>query len=833
MDVLKRLLLACIMIVATAIAGEGGAWTTLLSTSANDVASGVAVDSSGNSYVTGWTEGAISGATNAGYADMFLAKYDIGGTWTWATQLGSSGYDYPRGVAVDGSGNTYITGYTSGGLDSQTNSGGYDIFLVKYDSGGVKQWTTLLGTSNSDIGLAVAVDSTATYLYVAGYASGQLPNYVYNATSTGGLDIFVAKFNAATGANQWTTLLGATINGYSASDIANAIAVDTAGNAYVAGYSEGDLDGDTNAGVKDMFVAKFNSSGAKQWSTMVGTAYVDVGKSVAVDSSGTYVYVTGYTYGDLGGASNTSANGVHADLFVASFDTSDGSTNWVKLTGSTEDDSGMGAAVDSGGNVVTTGYTAGNMDGNYTAGQNDVFINKYNSSGTKLWTEQFGTSSADVAMGMALDSSGYVYVAGYTQGSLDGDTNAGNNDAFVTNFKSSPAVSTYYINVTKNGSGQVISGTGGISCGSTCAYNFSYASSVALYATASSGYTFTGWSGACTGTGSCVVSMLGDMNVTATFTASASSSRRVAYDFDGDGKSDILWRNSTNGQNTIWLINGATVKSATSIPAVLDLNYAAAAVADFSGDGMVDILWRNKSTGENAMWVMNGVSLTSAPFLQSVADTGYTAAAIGDFNGDSRADILWRKGSTGVNIIWWMNGATITSTSTMSQIAGSSIMPVGTGDFDADGKSDILWRNSGTGEVFVWLMNGDLFAGTMSSQVSVKTISNLNWQVAGVGDFDGNGKADILWRNASTGANIIYFMNGGTVSSWSILPTVSNTTEKIVAVADYNGDGKSDIVFRNASTGANNIWFMSGSGIQAAYTITSASVTLHAYGGSY
>ena len=118
------------------------------------------MDSSDNIYVTGYTGGGLDGNTNSGSSDLFLVKYNSSGTKQWTKQLGTSGYDLGYGVTVDSSDNLYVTGYTTGGLDGNTNSGGEDIFLVKYNSSGTKQWTKQLGTSSYDEGMGVTVDSS-------------------------------------------------------------------------------------------------------------------------------------------------------------------------------------------------------------------------------------------------------------------------------------------------------------------------------------------------------------------------------------------------------------------------------------------------------------------------------------------------------------------------------------------------------------------------------------------------------------------------------------------------------------------------------------------------
>src|SRR6266699_2335350 len=183
------------------------------------------------------------------------------------------------------------------------------------------------------------------------------------------------------------------------------------------------------------------------------------------------------------------------------------------------------------------------------------------------------------------------------------------------------------------------------------------------------------------------------------------------YDFSGSGKSDILWRNSSTGQNVLWLMNGATVASAPALPTVANLNWIIASAGDFNGDGKADILWHNQSTGQSQIWFMNGGTLSSAANTYTVSDTLWAIVGVGEFDGDGKADILLRNGSTGQNAIWFMNGATIVSS----------------------------WN--------------------------IQSVTDLNWKTVSVGDYNGDGKADILWRNGSTGQNAIFFMNGGTVAS--------------------------------------------------------------------
>ena len=153
-------------------------WTKQLGTSSYDSGEGVTTDSSGNIFVTGTTLGGLDGNTNSGRDDIFLVKYNSSGTKQWTRQLGTSSYDTGEGVTTDSSGNIYVTGYTSGDLDGNTSSGGDDIFLVKYNSSGTKQWTKQLGTSGEDRGNSVTTDSSGN-IFVTGFTGGGLDGNTY------------------------------------------------------------------------------------------------------------------------------------------------------------------------------------------------------------------------------------------------------------------------------------------------------------------------------------------------------------------------------------------------------------------------------------------------------------------------------------------------------------------------------------------------------------------------------------------------------------------------------------------------------------------------------
>ena len=135
--------------------------------------------------------------------------------------------------------------------------------------------------------------------------------------------------------------------------------------------------------------------------------------------------------------------------------------------------------------------------------------------------------------------------------------------------------------------------------------------------------------------------------------------------------------------------------------------------------------------------------------------------------------------------------------------------PRRSGDFNGDARADILWRNASTGENYLYFMN----AASIVSEGYVRTVQDAAWRVVGTGDFNGDGKTDILWRNSSTGENYIYMMNGTVIVDEGFLRTVADASWRVVGVGDLNGDGRDDILWRNTITGENYAYLMNGVGI--------------------
>jgi len=280
----------------------------------------------------------------------------------------------------------------------------------------------------------------------------------------------------------------------------------------------------------------------------------------------------------------------------------------------------------------------------------------------------------------------------------------------------------------------------------------------------------------------------------------------ATHDFNGDGKSDILWRD-TSGNVAMWLMNGNSVLSSAAIATVPNA-YSIVGQGDFSGGGIADLLWRDNS-GNLSIWFMNGLTISSTASLGNVP-TNWTVKGTADMSNDRIGAILWQD-TAGDVAVWSMFGSTVTSTAILGTVDPSTWSLIGSTS------GAILWRDT-SGNLALWQVSGSQVAATSLGAVT------SNWRVVGLGDFNGDGNVDILFRDSNSGTVAIWFLNSSAqVQSTASLGAVPNTWS-IVQTGDFNGDGKSDILWEDSSDNL-AVWFMNGGTVASSTVLGNVGTT--------
>jgi len=416
-------------------------YSTYLGGSSRDVGYDIAVDSNGNAYVTGFTESSNFPTKNplqesyAGNEDVFVTKLNISGNvLVYSTYIGGSSQDRGNGIAVDSSGNAYVTGQTASSSDfpslnayqSTYGGGSADAFVIKLSGSGALNYSTYIGGSSQDVGRGIGMDSSEN-VYVTGFTeSSDFPTQnPFQENYAGSRDVFVTKLNISGNVLVYSTYIG----GSSDEDV-RGFAVDSSGNAYATGYTgssnfptQNPFQG-SNAGSADAFVTKVDTmesgNDSLVYSTYIGGSSHDWGRGIAVDSSGN-ANVTGYTDStDFPTQNPLQGDQESTDAFITKLSNS-GALNYSTYIGGSNGDRGYDIAVDSSGNVYVTGYTASsnfltqNPYQGSNAGGSDVFVAKLSSIGnTLVYSTYLGGSGNDYGWGISVDSSGNAYVTGYT-----------------------------------------------------------------------------------------------------------------------------------------------------------------------------------------------------------------------------------------------------------------------------------------------------------------------------------------------------------------------------------------------------------------------------------
>ena len=795
----------------------------------SDSGRGIAVDSSGNAYVTGWT---YSDETSFPITlgpdlihnsdeDAFIAKVKADGTgFLYCGYIGGTSVDYGNSIAVDGSGSAYVTGYTQSTQASfpvtvgpdLTHNGAGDAFVAKVEADGTDLvYCGFIGGAGSDNSKSITVDSSGSAYITGPTHSTQAQNFPVKVgpdlTHNGGLDAYVVKVNSSGTGLVYCGYIGGTQN-----DAGNGIAVDGSGNAYIAGDADSTQaqnfpvtvgpDLTHNGGVSDVFVAKVNSTGSDLvYCGYIGGSNYDFSYRIALDSYSN-AYITGETsskeihnFPVTVGPDLTHNGGF--DAYVVKVNSSGTGLVYCGYIGGTQNDEGRDIAVDSSGNAYITGNTESTQAQNFPVtvgpdlthnGGSDAFVAKIKANGTGLiYCGYIGGTQWDYSYGLAVDRSGSAYIIGETPSSQaqnfpvkvgpDLTYNSGS-DAFVAKIHHYIAKNDF----NSDGQGDILwrhYGTGKnalwyIGSGGSLALSQGKVEALSLDQGPSQSQVYQSVieAGEILYQDERVYHSVLDVDVPC-----EKAEGNVYGDIfkAGEGRTAGDAQELMNPGNLKAGVQAISVIGAVYLTTITDVYWGIGGSGDFNDDGDVDILWRHYVSGENAVWYMDGGMILGTAYLIKITDVNWQMAGTGDFNGDGSVDILWRHYGTGENAVWYMNGSTIMGLAYLTKIADTNWRIGGTGDFNGDGKVDILWRHLGTGGNALWYMNGSAIMGS----AYLFTVTDTNWRIEGTGEFNGDGKADILWRNYSHGANAVWYMNGSAIIGTEYLTTIADVNWRI------------------------------------------------------
>ena len=768
--------------------GSALVYATYLGGIASDTAAGVALDPSGNIYVTGQTQSANFPTVNplqatSSESDAFVVKINASGQVQYSTYLGGTGLTNGTAIAADAAGNAYVTGFTdapdfpvTSNAYQGVNNGSYDAFIASLNAYGSSILNaTYLGGSGSDSGSGIALDGSGN-IYIAGSTNSiDFPKYAATQPAyNGGGDAFVAAFN-----NQLTSLMYATYFGGSGSDVAAGIAADSAGNAYITGWTSS---GEPSTGLPvtpgafqptgmggiDAFLAKLAVSGGPlACTTSTPQALTVQAGSPSALVGDLLLSCTGGTIGtqattNIQVALNTAVAGTQPELFIGPntnpiWGTASGSSA-ILFQGISFAAPGPSASITLritnvwanlssvavGGQVImTVSVLNSNPSLTATPAQQTVAIAQ-NLLTAQLQQLVLSTASAPANCAAPPAASGFLISnAAVMAWFLVGNVSAG--DVARVDW-SAPAGGIYQSHsVTATGSGtQCLWDSMNIS---GAAQPMAGAWNVNIY-----------WNGA--------------LLTAAPFVVSTT------------GVKEVVWQNNTSGlanANYYGGAGGATMAGWAVLNSGAGTSgWHIVAAADFDGNGVPDLVWQNQSTGQvnvNYYGGTGGAKLTGWAMLNSGAGTsGWKVVAVADFDGNGAPDLVWQNQSTGqvnVNYYGGTGGAKLTGWAMLNSGAGTSGWKVvGAADFDGNGVPDLVWQNQSTGQV-----NVNYYGGTGGAKLSGWAMLNngagtSSWKVVGAADFDGNGVPDLVWQNQSTGqVNVNYYggTGGAKLSGWACL----------------------------------------------------------------
>jgi len=709
----------------------------------------VKTDASGNIFITGYEDsfnfptlnpggGAYFQGSNAGNTDAYLIKFNNIGTLLWATYYGGGGRDNGSSLAVDGSGNVFVTGSTTSSIFPTFNPGGgayfqgalagnRDVFLLKFTNAGAILWSTYYGGSGEEWGMSLAADGSGN-VFVTGYTqSTNFPTlnpgggaYFQGAHAGGRYDVFLLKFTNI-GALLWATYFGG-----SGDDYGYSLLIDGGGNVFVTGNTTSSnfpvlnpgggayFQGAHAGGINDAFLLKFTNTGALLWSTYYGGNGNDRGHSLAVDGSDN-VFMTGFTrstnFPTLNPGSGVyfqvgNAGGIY-DTFMLKF-TNTGALLWATYYGGSGGDyfangRDQNIAIDLTGNVFVTGQTASTNfptlnpgGGSYFQGSNagdyDVFFLKFTNTGVLLWATYNGTSTVDFGAALAIDPNNCLVAVGEWYGTASNgllnpgggvyyDASAnGNDDSYIMKFCPLVLSATVNsVNVLCNGQ---CTGTATVTTvNGTAPYTYNW----------SAGQTTSAISGLCAGTYSVLVTDVAGITTTTTVTITQPSVLAVSTSFTNGtcvgniGTATVTASGGTPGYTYSWS-NGQTAQTATGLS---------------SGTYTVTVTDINGCTNTQSVTINLVLPLTTGlnnTTCDGVNDGSATASPLG---GTAPYTYSWSNGETTQTIAGLNAGSysvTVTDANGCSNTTAINVTDSTVGEFylpnafspNGDGENDVL-----------------------------------------------------------------------------------------------------------------------------------------------
>ena len=288
-------------------------------------------------------------------------------------------------------------------------------------------------------------------------------------------------------------------------------------------------------------------------------------------------------------------------------------------------------------------------------------------------------------------------------------------------------------------------------------------------------------------------------------------------DFNGDGRTDLLWYHNTNRELRATLLSEGGILQTVDYGQAEDpaAGWAASALNDFNGDGRADLLWFNTRSGALLAWMLseNGILQTVNYPAVPISD-GWTPAAVDDFNGDGRGDVLGYNIMTRALSAWFLSEGGVIGEVGYGTAGDPSAgwTAIALDDVNGDGRADLLWYNNRTGQLMVWLLNEN---GVLQT-VDYPTVDiSAGWKPAAVDDFNGDSRADVLWYNIMTRVIHASFLSEGGVIGEVGYGTAEDPSSgwSAVGVDDFNGDGRTDLLWRNFFDNRIKGWLLGDSDI--------------------